>query len=153
MFKKLLILFIIISGCTTNKVVKNHGISLIDEKSKKLIINQSNKNDILKIMGPPSTKSEFNKNIWIYIERKKTSSSIFKLGNRKLVKNNILIVELNGFGILEDKKMLNIQNMNKISFEKQITTSGYTKNSYMYNLLTSLRHKINSPSERKRVSD
>ena len=49
--------------------------------------------------------------------------------------------------------MLNIQNMNKISFEKQITTSGYTKNSYMYNLLTSLRHKINSPSERKRVSD
>ena len=61
MFKKLLILFIIISGCTTNKVVKNHGISLIDEKSKKLIINQSNKNDILKIMGPPSTKSEFNK--------------------------------------------------------------------------------------------
>ena len=153
MFKKLLILFIIISGCTTNKVVKNHGISLIDEKSKKLIINQSNKNDILKIMGPPSTKSEFNKNIWIYIERKKTSSSIFKLGNRKLVKNNILIVELNGFGILEDKKMLNIQNMNKINFEKQITTSGYTKNSYMYNLLTSLRHKINSPSERKRVSD
>ena len=153
MFKKILILFIIISGCTTNKVVKNHGISLIDEKSKKLIINQSNKNDILKIMGPPSTKSEFNENIWIYIERKKTSSSIFKLGNRKLVKNNILIVELNGFGILEDKKMLNIQNMNKISFEKQITTSGYTKNSYMYNLLTSLRHKINSPSERKRVSD
>ena len=153
MFKKLLILFIIISGCTTNKVVKNHGISLIDEKSKKLIINQSNKNDILKIMGPPSTKSEFNENIWIYIERKKISSSIFKLGNRKLVKNNILIVELNGFGILEDKKMLNIQNMNKISFEKQITTSGYTKNSYMYNLLTSLRHKINSPSERKRVSD
>ena len=153
MFKKLLILFIIISGCTTNKVVKNHGISLIDEKSKKLIINQSNKNDILKIMGPPSTMSEFNENIWIYIERKKTSTSIFKLGNRKLVKNNILIVELNGFGILEDKKMLNIQDMNKINFEKQITSSGYTKNSYMYNLLTSLRHKINSPSERKRVSD
>ena len=133
MFKKLLILFIIISGCTTNKVVKNHGISLIDEKSKKLIINQSNKNDILKIMGPPSTMSEFNENIWIYIERKKTSTSIFKLGNRKLVKNNILIVELNGFGILEDKKMLNIQDMNKINFEKQITSSGYTKNSYMYN--------------------
>ena len=153
MFKKLLILFIIISGCTTNKVVKNHGISLIDEKSKKLIINQSNKNDILKIMGPPSTMSEFNENIWIYIERKKTSTSIFKLGNRKLVKNNILIVELNGFGILEDKKMLNIQDMNKINFEKQITSSGYSKNSYMYNLLTSLRHKINSPSERKRVSD
>ena len=153
MFKKLLILFIIISGCTTNKVVKNHGISLIDEKSKKLIINQSNKNDILKIMGPPSTMSEFNENISIYIERKKTSTSIFKLGNRKLVKNNILIVELNGFGILEDKKMLNIQDMNKINFEKQITSSGYTKNSYMYNLLTSLRHKINSPSERKRVSD
>ena len=83
-------------------MVKNHGISLIDEKSKKLIINQSNKNDILKIMGPPSTKSEFNENIWIYIERKKTSSSIFKLGNRKLVKNNILIVELN---VKKTKKM------------------------------------------------
>ena len=100
----------------SHKVNKNHGNVNLNVKMSKLNISETNKNDVIKILGAPSTKSEFNDNIWIYIERKKTSSSIFKLGNRKLVKNNILIVELNGFWILKDKKILNIQNMNKISF-------------------------------------
>ena len=94
----LIIIFILISSCSTNKVVKNHGTSFIKNKSKDLVVNKSNKNDILEILGPPSTKSSFDDNIWIYIETKKTSTSIFKLGKRNTEKNNILILQLNDLG-------------------------------------------------------
>ena len=90
----LIIVFILISSCSTNKVVKNHGTSFIKNKSKDLVVNKSNKNDVLEILGPPSTKSSFDDNIWVYIETKKTSTSIFKLGKRNTEKNNILILQL-----------------------------------------------------------
>ena len=145
MFKKLLILFIIISGCTTNKVVKNHGISLIDEKSKKLIINQSNKNDILKIMGPPSTKSEFNENIWIYIERKISTGKIYYLGKEKLIVNDVLVLELNDMGLLASKKLYKKEDMNNLEFVENSTDPAYRKRSFVYDFLSSMRQKINDP--------
>ena len=149
--KKILILLLIsISSCTTNKVVNLHGISQIDKLSDKLELNASNKNDIVKILGPPSTISTFDDAIWIYIERQENSGSIFKLGNKKLVKNNILIVQLDDRGVLKKKNFYNLNDMNKYQFSEAITESGYEKNSYVYSLLTSLREKINSPVKRKR---
>ena len=96
----LIIIFILISSCSTNKVVKNHGTSFIKNKSKDLVVNKSNKNDVLEILGPPSTKSSFDDNIWVYIETKKTSTSIFKLGKRNTEKNNILILQLDDLGLI-----------------------------------------------------
>ena len=149
--KKILILLLIsISSCTTNKVVNLHGISQIDKLSDKLELNASNKNDIVKILGPPSTISTFDDAIWIYIERQENSGSIFKLGNKKLIKNNILIVQLDDRGVLKKKNFYNLNDMNKYQFSEAITESGYEKNSYVYSLLTSLREKINSPVKRKR---
>tara|TARA_B100000989_G_C19334552_1_gene382293 strand:+ start:228 stop:692 length:465 start_codon:yes stop_codon:yes gene_type:complete len=145
----LIIIFIIISSCSTNKVIKSHGNNLIITSNDKLIINKTNKNDILNILGPPSSKSSFNENIWIYIETKKKSTSILKLGSRKLVNNNVLVVKLNDKGILEKKNFYNIENMNKVNFSKEITESGYNKNSYVYGVLKSLRDKINNPVRRK----
>ena len=99
----LIIVFILISSCSTNKVVKNHGTSFIKNKSKDLVVNKSNKNDVLEILGPPSTKSSFDDNIWVYIETKKTSTSIFKLGKRNTEKNNILILQLDDLGLIKTK--------------------------------------------------
>ena len=144
----LIILFILISSCSTNKVVKNHGTSFIKSKSQDIVVNKSNKNDVLEILGPPSTKSSFDDNIWVYIETKKTSTSIFKLGKRNMEKNNILILQLDDLGLIKTKNFYDLAKMNEIEFSEKITSSGYQKNSYVYNLLTSLRHKINSPIER-----
>ena len=150
MKKILILLLLIISSCNTNKVVNLHGISQIDKLSDKLELNASNKNDIVKILGPPSTISTFDDAIWIYIERQENSGSIFKLGNKKLVKNNILIIQLDDRGVLKKKNFYNLNDMNNYQFSEAITESGYEKNSYVYSLLTSLREKINSPVRRKR---
>ena len=149
MLRFLYLALIFITSCSTNKVVSNHGISFIDIKSKQLVENKSNKNDIIQILGPPSIKSEFDENIWIYIERKKTSTTVFTLGKRKIEKNNALIVQINDNGLLEEKTLINLDNMNDLKFSKKETKSNYTKDSYIYNVLTRLREKINSPTKRR----
>ena len=145
-----LVLIIFITGCSTSKVSQNHGTNLMEININKLEINKTNKNDITSILGPPSTVSSFDQNIWIYIERKKINKSLFSLGSRKLQKNNILVVELNNEGILKNKIFYDLNSMNKLEFSEAITTSGYSKDSYMYSLLTSLRAKINNPITRNR---
>ena len=152
--KNIFIIFLIfISSCTANKVVKNHGNSFVESKSQELTVNKSNKNDILDVLGPPSTKSSFDNSTWIYIETKKTNTSIFKLGKKKTEQNNVLILQLNNMGLLKSMDFFDMAKMNDIEFTKKVTSSEYQKNSYVYNLLTSLRHKINSPIERSKTKN
>ena len=96
-------LFLFTLNCSTNKVSKIHGFKSIESKFEKLEVNKTNKNDVKRIIGPPSSKSEFNNNIWFYIEREKTNQSIIKLGIKKINKNNILVLEFNSLGILSNK--------------------------------------------------
>ena len=151
MYKYFILILLFITSCSTNKVVTNHGNYLILEKSKKLAINESNKNDILMALGPPSSKSTFNENIWIYIERKKESTSIFTWGRKKLTKNNVLVVKLDNFGILKEKNIYDLNNYTDLKFSQTLTSQGYAKNSYVYSVLTSLRNKINAPITKKRT--
>ena len=152
-FITLLLLFFIIIGCSVNKVKNNHGVLSLQSKIEKITINKSNTNDIIDIFGPPSTKSTFDNNLWFYIERKKTNSSIFKLGNQKITKNNIVVLEIDSKGILMSKKLYDMKNMNKYKFTKSSTKTSYQKNSYLYGVMTSLREKINAPTKRKKVSE
>ena len=150
----LLILFcLFITNCTTNKVVKNHGTLSLEKKYNKIIASQSNRNDVIEILGPPSTESSFDNNIWIYIERKKTNQSFIKLGIKKIEKNNVLVVEFNEIGILKNKELYNLDNLNNITFDKEITDKTHSKNSYIYGLLTSLREKINAPTKKRNTNN
>ena len=152
--KYILILILLFTlSCSLNKVKNNHGVLSLENKIHKIKIDQSNKNDIVNIFGPPSTKSTFDNNIWIYIERKKENRSIFKLGNQKIVKNNVAILEINSKGILKKKEIYDLNKMNKYKFTEDITDNNYEKNSYIYGVLTSLREKINAPAKRKKVSE
>ena len=98
------IIFLLLASCNVKKASNIHGISLLKNKSKNIIISKSNKNDVKDLLGPPSVKSNFNENLWIYLETKKTNQSIFKLGAQKTEKNNVLVVYLNELGIVSKKK-------------------------------------------------
>tara|TARA_Y100000816_G_scaffold179515_1_gene129802 strand:- start:351 stop:806 length:456 start_codon:yes stop_codon:yes gene_type:complete len=141
--------FILIVNCTGNKVSNYHGSKHLDEKYNKIFINKTNKNDLLLIIGPPSSISDFNKNKWYYFERLKSNQSLLKLGKQKIKKNNILVVELNGDGILIDKKLFNLEDMNDLKYLKTTTQKEFKKDGMMYNVFSSLREKINSPIRNK----
>ena len=148
----ILITTFFISNCTLNKVVNRHGINFLEKKHNKLILNKTNKNDILEILGPPSTKSGFNENLWIYIERNTSSSRVIKLGKRDLLNNNTAILEISNSGILIDKIFVNKKSMNKLKFSKDFTTSDTNKKSAIYDFLYGVKSKINDPLGKKRKS-
>ena len=145
-----IILLLLIQNCSLNKVVQHHGIHNLELKQEKLKINETNKNDIIKIIGPPSTRSKFDNDVFIYIERKSSSSKLTRLGKKVLIKNNVLILDINNKGILVAKKFYNKDDMQKIDFEEQITTADHTKRSFIYNFLYSLRQRIDDPRGQKR---
>ena len=147
MIKKLIIIlsFIFITNCTLNKVEKNHGVNLLEKKQKKLQINISNRNDVLKILGSPSVEGSFDDNTFIYIERKTSSSQLSKLGKKKLLTNNVLILKMDNKGILVKKTFLNKEDMKKINFTNDETGTEIGKNSAVYTFIKALRNKINDP--------
>ena len=146
-------MIILQSSCTLNKVVQKHGVNNLENKQSKLKINYSNKNDIIELIGPPSTKSTFDNDIYIYIERKTSGTKITALGKKKLITNNVLILEINSNGILISKKFYDKNDMQNIDFDKDITMVNKSQKSFIYNFLYSVRQKINDPLGKKRIQN
>ena len=141
----LLVIFLFVVNCKFNKIVDSHGTHYLEKKEKELTINISNKNDIISLLGPPSTKSKFDNDLWIYIERKKTRSTLIKLGKKKIYVNNVLLLEIDNKGLLAKKEFFDIEDMNKIDFVKGETEITYSKRSFVYDFLSSMRQKVNDP--------
>jgi outer membrane protein assembly factor BamE (lipoprotein component of BamABCDE complex) len=159
MIKILYIIFLslLISNCSLKKVVKHHGVPSLEKKQANLIINKSNKNDIINILGNPSTSSKFDNDVWIYIERKQTQSELKNLGKMKIYKNIVLVLELNNYGVLKKKKLYNENDMKDIKISKDTTGKKFRENSFIYDFVSSLRQKINDPlgkraKKRKEIS-
>ena len=144
-----LLLLIFIVNCSGNKVTNYHGVKLLDKKIDKIEINITNKNDLIKLIGNPSTVSDFDKNRWYYFERLKTNQSLIKLGNQKIKKNNVLIVDLNDYGIVKNKKLLNIDDMNDVKKLSEITEKDFQNKDILYGVFSSLREKINAPARNR----
>ncbi len=144
----LFLIFLLTINCSINKVSNSHGFRFIETKFDSIEINKTNKNDARKIIGPPSSISNFE-DIWIYIERKKTSQSIYKLGKKKISNNDIIILKFNKMGLVSEKKLLNLNDMNDIKIAEKITEKKYKENQTMYNVLSTLREKINAPTRKK----
>ena len=147
----------IVSNCSFKPVVKHHGVHFLEKKQTNLIINKSNKNDIVSILGHPSTTSKFQNDLWIYIERKETQSKLRNLGKMKIFENNVLILEINNYGILKKKEFYNINDMEELKIVKATTETGFSRNSFIYDFLSSMRQKVNDPlgqraKKRKEIS-
>ena len=153
----IILISFIVSNCSFKPVVKHHGVPFLEKKQSSLIVNKSNKNDIKKILGNPSTTSKFDNDVWIYIERRQTQSKLKNLGKMKISKNDVLILEIDKFGILKKKKFYDKEDMENIKISDDTTQSGFSKNSFIYDFMSSMRQKINDPlgvraKKRKEIS-
>ena len=148
----IIILTIFLTSCKLNKIVNHHGVHNLESKSKELVINKSNINEIRALLGPPSSKSYFDNNILIYLERKTSNSKLHRFGKKKLIANNVLLLEINNKGMLVEKKFLNQYDINKLEFSKKNTNVEITKESFIYRALSNLKTKINDPLGKKRGS-
>ena len=137
-----ILFFIILIGCQLQEPNKNHGILFIENRAENLVVKKSNKNDVLKILGNPHSKSIDNEDRWIYLERVLTKGEFHKLGQNVLKKNNVLVLDFDKFGVLKNKKLLNINDKEKLVFSKKSTENNLTKKSFVENLLQSVKSKM-----------
>ena len=150
MKKYIYLLFIVlffITACQQKEVTRTHGIAYLEKREKLIVVNKSNKNDTVNVLGQPSTKGMTDDNLWIYIERTTARKSLFKLGRNYLKKNNVLVLEFDKYGILTKKEFYNKKKMKKISFAKNITENEIRKENFIQGFLSSVRQKMN---QRKR---
>ena len=143
----LVFILIFIIGCKQNEVIKTHGIAYLEKREKLIVVNESNKNDIIAVLGQPATKGMVNDNLWIYIERTITRGKLLKLGRNYLKKNNVLVLEFDKYGILNKKEFYNKDQMNKLTFAKQVTENEIRKENFIESFLSSVRQKM---QQRKR---
>tara|TARA_B100000963_G_scaffold351386_1_gene362908 strand:- start:385 stop:849 length:465 start_codon:yes stop_codon:yes gene_type:complete len=143
-FIKIIIIFIILSGCKLQEPLKTHGIVYLENRANKLIINKSNKNDVIKIFGQPQIRDSDNIDTWIYLERILTKGKYHKLGKHIVKQNNILILDFNKYGILKNKKILNKEDINQIKFSKKNTENELSQKNFIRSFLESIRQKMYS---------
>ena len=153
----IILISFIVSNCSFKPVVKHHGVPSLEKKQLSIKVNESNKNDIRKILGIPSTTSKFDNDIWIYIERRQTQSELKKFGKMKIYKNDILVLEIDNYGILKKKQFYNLNDMENIKIVKNTTDDKFETNSFIYDFLSSMRQKANDPlgqraKKRKEIS-
>ena len=147
----LLTLLIFISNCSLKKVEKHHGVYNLEKKSGKLELFQTNTNDVIINLGIPSTKSLFDNDVWIYMERKYTTTKLSALGKENLLINNVLVLEFNNRGMLVKKELLKIDKMNNLKISDNKTAVNNRKDSFVSNFLTNLIKKINDPLGKKKA--
>ena len=146
----LIILAIFLTSCKLNKVVNHHGIHNLEAKSKELFINETNINQIRSLLGPPSSTSYFDDDILIYLERKTSNSKLLRLGKKKLIANNVLLLEVNNRGTLINKKFLNQDDLNKLVFTKKTTKTSVDQESFVSRALSGVITRIDDPLGKKR---
>ena len=138
-------IFLLITNCNLKQNIEHHGVHMLEEKVKKLTINEDNKNDLIRVLGPPSVESNFDNDLMFFIERKILIRGLATLGKRKILVNNVLITEVDNRGILVKKEFIDLNQMNDLEISKKITEIDYQKTSFIYDFLSSMRQKVNDP--------
>ena len=146
----IIILAIFLTSCKLNKVVNHHGIHNLEAKSQELLINQTNINQIKSLLGPPSSTSYFDEDILIYLERKTSNSKLLKLGKKKLIANNVLLLEVDNRGMLINKEFLDQDDLNKLKFTNKTTKTTTDQESFVFRALSGVITKIDDPLGKKR---
>ena len=140
--KILIMILFILLGCQLQEPVQNHGILFLENRANKLDIKNSNKNDVLKVLGQPHTKSMTNEDQWIYIERTLSKGKFHKLGQNVIKTNNVLVLSFDKYGILIKKDLYNKEDIKKISFSKSKTENQLSKKSFVESFLSSIKEKM-----------
>ena len=129
-------------NCSFNVKKDNHGLTSLNTRGQILVLKKSNKNDVIKLIGKPHTKSIENENKWIYFERRVEKGKFHKLGKNILTENNVLELNFDKYGVLVKKNIINIDDMNKIKTYARQTENNVKQQSAIAGFLSSVKQKM-----------
>ena len=138
----LLLSLIILNNCQLKDPIKGHGINFLENRSKKIFLKKTNKNDVINILGNPHTKSIDDENLWFYFDRKIASGKLVKFKNMDLLENNVLVLNFDKYGIVIKKEFFSKEDMKKIKYSEMKTKNPVTQDSFVTSFLQSVRQKM-----------
>ncbi len=138
----LVLLLTILSNCQFKEPIKGHGINFLENRSNKILINKTNKNDVISLIGNPHTKSIDDENLWFYFDRKIKPGSLLNLKDNKLIENNVLVIKFNKFGVTEKKEFYNKSDMQKMAYSQKKTSNPVSRESFVTKFLQSVKQKM-----------
>ena len=143
-FKNLILLTLvfILSNCQLKEPVKSHGINFLENRSKKISLNKSNKNDVVNILGNPHTTSIDDDNLWFYFDRKISGGTIINFGDTDLLENNVLVIKFDKYGVVKNTEFFSKEDMKKIKYSEMKTENPVSKQSVVAAFLQSVRQKM-----------
>ena len=147
-FLFIIFLTVFLSNCQKNRVIKTHGIFYLQNRGILLEVQSSNRNDVIKILGKPHSKSLREQNTWIYIERTRTRGKLLKFGRNILLYNNVLVLTFDKYGILEEKLFYDKKEMNRYKFAKAETENKVRRGSFIKSFVNSLREKMQTNAKK-----
>ena len=122
--------------------IKGHGINFLENRSNSITLKKTNKNDVIRLIGIPHTKSIDDENLWFYFDRKIASGKLVRLGDMNLLENNVLILNFDKYGILIKKEFFSKEDMKKIKYSEMKTENPVTQDSFVTSFLQSVRQKM-----------
>ena len=142
-------LALLINSCALNKVDHVHGVSNLKNKVSLIKNNKSNKNDIIRILGPmPVIDKKDNR--WAYFEVRETKT---KYGKKNVYVNDYIEIYFDKYGIVKKFEFFNLSNMNDIKFAKERTRSLGVKDTFTKNLLSSTRQRMENARKKFEKKD
>ena len=150
-YKKIFIflLALIITSCTLNKVDNVHGVSNLKNKISLIKINKTNKNDIIRVLGPlPVIDKKDNR--WAYFEVRETKT---KYGKKDVYVNDYVEIHFDKYGVVKKFEFFNLNSMNDIKFAKEKTRSLGVKDTFTKNLLSSTRQRMKNARKKFQKKD
>ena len=142
--KTLLILssIFILSNCQLKEPIKGHGINFLENRSKNIYPEKTNKNDVINLLGNPHTKSIDDDNLWFYFDRKLSGGSIVNFGDMELLENNVLVLNFDKYGVVKKKEFYSKEDMKKIRYSEMKTQNPVSKQSFVSSFLQSVKQKM-----------
>ncbi len=132
----------LLTNCQLKDPKKVHGINALTNKEKLLIVDKTNKNDVIKLIGRPHSVSIKSDDTWIYLERVITKGELLQLGRNVLIVNNSLILNFDKYGVLKEKKIFNLKDMNDIVYSDNKTQNTINQKSFVSKFLASIKQKM-----------
>jgi len=138
----IIIFLFFLQNCSFKEPNKSHGINFLENREKILVINKTNQNDVIKLIGNPHTISLSDKNTWVYFERTLSKGKLVKLGQNVLKKNNVLELKFDKYGVLKNKKIYTKKDMKKVKYSKASTENNVSQQSVVGKFLSSVKQKM-----------
>ena len=137
------ILLFFLTSCSTEPVRVTHGVPNLKNKYNSIFNEISNKNDVINIFGQTLLKEYPDESIWVYTETEKINNFF---GKKKIIINNIMVLEFNARGVLLSKNLIDYKNFKDFDYEKIMTKSFALNENFSKRFFASLRKRIQNQS-------